>query len=152
MIVREGLEAVDFNIVQSWLTKTYWSPGISLERVAKAAQNSSLVVTAYIENQLIGYMRVVSDKTTFAWVCDVYVDETARGKGVAKAMVRFALAHPDHQGLRRWLLATKDAHGVYRDCGFEDLWEPERWMSFFPAGTPATKVIEVESPPVDGLN
>ena len=73
-------------------------------------------------------MRVISDRTTFAWLADVYVDAPHRGKGIGKAMVRYALDHSEHQGLRRWVLATKDAHGVYEECGFEPIPNPERWM------------------------
>ena len=76
----------------------------------------------------LGYCRAVSDRTTFGWLCDVFVSPSARGQGIAKAMVGYILEHPEHQGLRRWLLATKDAHGIYRECGFESLPMPERWM------------------------
>ena len=135
MIVRHGeyeiddsLERIDLERVYGWLTAAYWSPGVSREVVERAARHSSLVVGAYMNGVQVGYLRVVSDKATFAWVCDVYVDEVHRGRGLGRAMVRFALAHPEHQGLRRWLLATRSAHGVYQACGFEALDEPERWM------------------------
>jgi GNAT superfamily N-acetyltransferase len=81
-------------------------------------------------------LRVVSDNTTFAWVCDVIVDDAYRGRGVGRAMVRFAQQHPDLQGLRRWILATRDAHGVYADCGFEPIINPERWMIYIPNPVP----------------
>ena len=125
---------IDFPRVQTWLAQTYWSPGVGLERVKKAAIGSSLVVGAYLGEAQAGYLRVVSDKTTFAWVCDVYVDEAHRGRGLARAMVNFALEHPEHQGLRRWVLATRDAHGVYREIGFEPLPAPDRWMVYMPLG------------------
>jgi GNAT superfamily N-acetyltransferase len=75
---------------------------------------------------------VVSDKTTFAWVGDVFVDEAARGKGVARAMVRFLQEHPELQGLRRWMLATRDAHGVYEGLGFRVVDRPELLMHWRP--------------------
>jgi GNAT superfamily N-acetyltransferase len=131
-----AIERVQFARVHGWLTESYWSPGISFERVVHAAEGSSLVVSAYRGNEQVGYLRVVSDRTTFAWVCDVIVDEAHRGKGLARAMLNFALEHPDHQGLRRWILATKDAHGVYAACGFEPLKAPERWM--LRGGNPST--------------
>ena len=124
----EGLERVDFARVYGWLTNTYWSPGVSREKIERAARNSSFVVSAYVDGCQAGYLRVVSDRATFAWICDVYVDEAHRGRGIARAMVRHALAHPEHQGLRRWLLATADAHGVYAECGFRPIDNPERWM------------------------
>ena len=139
MIVRHGeyeidmdLKRVQFDRVHSWLSGSYWSPGISKERVEKAATHSALVVSAYRDGVQAGYLRVVSDQTTFAWVCDVFVDEAHRKQGVAKAMVNFAIAHPEFQGLRRWILATKDAHSVYAECGFAPVPFPERWMAHFP--------------------
>ena len=98
------------------------------EKVVNAAENSSLVVSAYKGDIQIGYLRVVSDRTSFAWVCDVFVTPKHRGKGIAKAMVNFALTHPDHQDMRRWLLATKDAHEIYATCGFEPIKAISRWM------------------------
>ena len=130
--IDDNQKRLDFERVRTWLASTYWSPGVTRERVEKAAKNSSLVVGAYQDEAQAGYLRIVSDKTTFAWVCDVFVDETHRGKGIAKAMLRYAQEHPEFQGLRRWVLATKDAHGVYAEVGFELIPNPERWMIWFP--------------------
>jgi GNAT superfamily N-acetyltransferase len=133
---------IDFERVHSWLTNTYWSPGIAEEKVERAAEGSSLVIGVYhrsdVENepdQQVGYLRVISDKATFAWIADVFVDEAHRGQKIASAMVRFALAHPEHQGLRRWVLATKDAQPVYAGVGFTPLPEPARWMIHLPEAT-----------------
>jgi GNAT superfamily N-acetyltransferase len=127
--IDDTLERIDLARVHGWLKTTYWSPGVSREIVERAARNSSLVIGAYLDSAQVAYMRIVSDRATFAWICDVFVDERHRGKGLARAMVSFALAHPQHQNLRRWLLATRDAHGVYRELGFETLPNPERWMA-----------------------
>jgi GNAT superfamily N-acetyltransferase len=124
----EGVDRVDFDTVHSWLTTAYWSEGIDRPSVERAARNSSLVVGAFDGDTQVAYLRVVSDRTRFAWLCDVFVAESHRGRGIAKAMVRYALDHPEHQSLRRWLLATRDAHGVYAECGFIPLPEPQRWM------------------------
>lgn len=126
--VDDSRARIDFAQVHGWLTTAYWSEGVSRDRVEKAAGGSSLVIGAYRGDQQVGYLRVVSDQTTFAWVCDVFVDPAHRGQGIAKAMVRFALEHPDHQGLRRWVLATRDAHPIYSAVGFTPLPSPERWM------------------------
>jgi len=130
---------IDFSRVHSWLTTSYWSPGITQEKVQRAAEGSSLVIGVYERNDgenatdpQVGYMRVISDKATFAWICDVFVDEAHRGQKIATAMVSFALAHPEHQGLRRWVLATLDAHPVYAGVGFTPLPEPARWMIHLP--------------------
>lgn len=131
---------VDFEAAQEMLTESYWSPGVTMERVKRAAAGSSLVVGAYAGERLVGYTRIVSDRATFAWVCDVIVHENHRGKGIGRAMVNFALEHPDHQGMRRWLLATRDAHGVYSALGFHPLEAPERWMICRGPGAPPDAV------------
>jgi GNAT superfamily N-acetyltransferase len=118
----------DFALVHDWLTQSYWSPGITPDLVERAADGSSLVVGAYFQAQQVGYLRVVSDRATFAWIADVFVDPAHRGKGVATAMLRFALEHPTLPNLRRWVLATHDAHDVYASVGFSPLPHPERFM------------------------
>ena len=135
MIVKHGdyeiddaPERIDLYRVHGWLASSYWSPGVPKETVERAARNSSMLVGAYFQSEQVGYMRVISDKATFAWLADVWVVEEHRGKGIAIAMVRFALQHPEHQGLRRWILATRDAHDVYRKAGCESITDPERWM------------------------
>src|SRR4051812_23585157 len=91
----DTLARVDFAAVHAWLTTTYWSPGISRERVELGAQNSSLVLGAYAPTgQQAGYLRVVSDRSRFAYVCDVFVGDAFRKRGLAKALVRFAMQHP----------------------------------------------------------
>ncbi len=119
---------MDFTVVHGWLTTSYWSPGISRDMVERGAENSAMVVGAYHDGVQVGYMRVISDTTRFAYICDVFVDDTHRGKGIAKAMVHFALMHPLFKGMQRWLLSTRDAHEVYSTVGFYPLPEPERWM------------------------
>jgi GNAT superfamily N-acetyltransferase len=119
---------VDAKRVHAWLATTYWSPGVSMEVVQRGLRGTSLVVGAYDAGQQVGIMRVISDKATFAWIADVFVDEAHRRRGIAGAMLRFTLGHPEFQGLRRWVLATKDAHKVYESVGFKPLPNPERWM------------------------
>ncbi|AIE86535.1 GNAT family N-acetyltransferase [Fimbriimonas ginsengisoli] len=126
--IHEGLDRIDFETVHGWLVNAYWSEGIDRATVERAARNSSLVIGAYDGDTQVGYMRVVSDRARFAWIADVYVAETHRKRGIAKQMLRYALSHPEHQGLRRWVLATRDAHPIYAECGFVPLPEPGRWM------------------------
>ena len=87
-----------------------------------------MIVGAYIDHLQVGFARVVSDRASFAYLCDVIVDPRHRGKGIGREMIRFALSDPEHQNLRKWLLATRDAHGVYARVGFSPLDHPERWM------------------------
>jgi GNAT superfamily N-acetyltransferase len=126
--VRIGPEHTDFAVVHALLAESYWSPGISREKVERAAANSSLVMNAFVDDRQVGYCRVVSDQTSFAWVADVIVDPVFQGRGVAQKMLQAALDHPGHQGLRRWVLATRDAHSLYEKFGFELIPNPERWM------------------------
>lgn len=108
----------DFERVTGWLASTYWWPGVERATVERAHRNSAVVVGAYGANGQAGGLRVVSDRTTFAWISDVFVDPAHRKKGLALAMVKFAQRHPDLQNLRRWMLATRDAHDVYKAAGF----------------------------------
>ena len=92
---------------------------------------NSLVFGVYEENRMIAMARVVTDYATFAWLCDVFVDEDYRGRGIGKWLMESILAHPELQGLRRWLLATRDAHGLYSQYGYSSLHNIERWMERF---------------------
>ena len=85
----------------------------------------------YEGQRQIGLARVVSDYAIFAYLCDVFIHEEYRGRGLGKWLIETVLSHPDLKGLRRWTLATRDAHGLYRQYGFEALTEPERWMEIF---------------------
>ena len=120
-------EEVDVAAAHSYLARSYWSPGIPFVTVAKAIANS-LCVATWHEDEQIGLARLVTDRATFAYLADVYVLEEHRGQGLAQAMVGWLQAHPELQGLRRWLLMTVDAHGVYERLGWTPLAHPERAM------------------------
>ena len=120
-------EEVDVAAAHSYLARSYWSPGIPFETVAKAIANS-LCVATWHEDEQIGLARLVTDRATFAYLADVYVLEEHRGQGRAQALVGWLQAHPELQGLRRWLLMTVDAHGVYERLGWTPLAHPERAM------------------------
>ena len=129
---------VDFDRVHAWLITTYWAAGRSRDRIERSARNSALVVGAYLNDLQVGFLRVVSDRVTFAWIADVYVDEAHRKQGLAKAMVRFALAHPDFHELKQWVLGTRDAHAVYAECRFVPHPMKENFMQLRPAGPDGT--------------
>jgi len=123
------------------LRDTYWSPGIPRDVVARACANSMCAIARDDSGHLIGFARVVTDKATFAWLCDVVVLSGKQGRGLGRELVRTFLDHPELQGLRRWLLGTKDAHGVYAPFGFTPLEAPERFMQIKnprPYGAPAS--------------
>ncbi|MEQ1517706.1 MAG: GNAT family N-acetyltransferase, partial [Usitatibacteraceae bacterium] len=104
-----------------------WARGISRETVERAVQHS-ICFSVLHENALIGFARVISDHATVAYVGDVFVLPAHRGKGISKWLMECIRAHPNLQGLRRWMLATADAHGLYAKCGFASLSAPDRWM------------------------
>jgi GNAT superfamily N-acetyltransferase len=121
---------VDVELVHRFLSEeAYWSRGISLEVVERALAGS-LCVGAYTESgEQVGFSRAVTDRATFAWIADVFVLQEHRGRGLGRAMVRALVEHPAHAGVRRFVLATADAHGVYRELGFEPLRAIERFMA-----------------------
>lgn len=119
---------LDIKAIQKFLsTESYWATGRSIERVQRSVDNS-LSFGVYRGDEQIGFARVVTDYATFAWLADVFVLEDSRGRGLAKWLVEIIIAHPQLQGFRRWVLATKDAHELYRRYGFRELHRPERWM------------------------
>jgi GNAT superfamily N-acetyltransferase len=120
---------LDLDLVHRWLSeKSYWAQGRSRDVVERSIEHS-LAFGAYLGDEQVGFARAVTDYTTFAWLCDVFVDEGHRGRGVGKLLVRSVTAHPELQGLRLMVLATRDAHGLYETHGgFHVMSAPERWM------------------------
>jgi GNAT superfamily N-acetyltransferase len=118
---------IDLAVVHEFLTHSYWAAGISREVVARSIENS-LCFGIYRDNQQAGFARVISDYATFAYLADVFVLEAFRGKGLSKWLMQCILEHPDLQGLRRWVLGTRDAHGLYAQFGFKPLHSPEIFM------------------------
>lgn len=119
---------IDFARVHGYLSRdAYWCKGVPTETLRRAIEHS-LCFSAFADDAQVGFARVVTDRATFAYLCDVFVLPEARGLGVSKAMMQAIDAHPDLQGLRRFILATADAHGLYAQYGFEPLSKPERFM------------------------
>ena len=118
---------LDVDAICDFLTRAYWALGRPRERTERAIANS-LVFGLYDGDRQIGLARVVSDYAVFAYLCDVFVHEDYRAQGLGKWLMETVMGHPDLQGLRRWTLATNDAHELYRQFGWEDLQSPEKWM------------------------
>ena len=118
---------LDLDVIHAFLANAYWSRRIPRAIVERAVRNS-LCFGAYAGAAQVGFARVVSDRATFAYLADVFVLEPHRGRGIAKLLMGAVLAHPELQGLRRWNLATHDAHGLYRQFGFVPLARPEIHM------------------------
>jgi GNAT superfamily N-acetyltransferase len=128
------LAEADLVVVHDYLnTKAYWSRGIPLATV-RAAAAQSLCFAGFHDETLVAFARVISDYATFANLVDVFVLPPYRGQGLARELLQSVLAHPQLQGLRRFTLATSDAHGLYAKFGFTPLARPERFMERYDAG------------------
>jgi GNAT superfamily N-acetyltransferase len=125
--ISTDLARIDLGTVHEFLTNSYWARGIPLETVQRSIENS-LCFGIYHGDRQIGFARVITDRATFAYLADVFVLPDYRGRGLSKWLMECIIAHPDLQGLRRWMLATQDAHGLYAQYGFSPLKAPERWM------------------------
>lgn len=117
----------DFEAIHAYLVRAYWSQGIPRKTMERAIANSLCFGLLHGKAQ-IGFARVVTDSATFAYLCDVYILEDYRGKGLGKWLMECVMSHPSLQGLRRFSLATRDAHGLYRQFGFRELSKPESAM------------------------
>ena len=120
---------MDLDVVHGFLTTCYWAAGITRERVVQSIAGS-IPFGLFEDGRQVGFARVISDHATFAWLADVFVLPEARGRGLGIWLVETILAHPDLQGLRRWSLATRDAHSLYARFGFVRLANPERMMEY----------------------
>jgi GNAT superfamily N-acetyltransferase len=121
-------ERLDPAAIHAYLTRSYWAEGISLELVARSLRNSLCFGLYAAQGQQLGFARVITDSATFAYLCDVYVLESVRGQGLGVWLVDTVMQHPALAGLRRFMLATRDAHSLYARQGFTPLKAPERIM------------------------
>ena len=122
-------ERIDVGRGHGWISReSYWARGVPYE-VFDRSVRGSLTVGAYdVAGEMAAMARVVTDRATFGWICDVFVAAEHRGKGLGKALMAYLAAHPDLQGFRRMHLATRDAHGLYAQFGFGPLTGADRWM------------------------
>jgi len=119
---------LQFDVIHDFLRTSYWSPAIPMDVVKRAAEGSIAFGIYKDSGEQVGYARVVSDCATFAYLGDVFVLDSERGKGLSKWLMTCILQLPELQGLRRWSLATRDAHGLYAQFGFTPLDTPETVM------------------------
>jgi GNAT superfamily N-acetyltransferase len=118
---------VDVSVVHEFLTNCYWAKGIPADTVRRSIENS-ICFGVYHGSQQVGFARIISDCATFAYLADVFVLPLYRGRGLSRWLMECVVGHPDLQGLRRWMLATQDAHGLYARYGFTAVKNPEIWM------------------------
>src|SRR6266436_4687892 len=115
------------DVIHRFLNTSYWAAGRSIETVQRSIENS-IPFGLYKGNQQAGFARVITDYATFAWIADVFILDSFRGQGLGRWLMEVIIGHPELQGFRRWVLATKDAHELYRKFGFNELKLPERSM------------------------
>ena len=118
---------IEATYVHHFLSHSYWAKDIPMETVQKSIEGS-LCFSVFYPNQQIGFARVITDEATFAYLADVFIDENFRGRGLSKWLMEIIVSYPSLQGLRRFLLATRDAHDLYKQFGFESLKNTDRWM------------------------
>ena len=126
-LIRTRQELLDIELVHDNIAHCYWARGIPRELCERSLRNS-LCFGIYVEGSQVGFARVVTDLATFAYLGDVFIVEHAQGNGYGKQLMTAILSHPDLQGLRRFCLATRDAHSLYERYGFRVIQEPESWM------------------------
>lgn len=124
---------LDLALVHRWLaTDAYWAIDRPVETVTTSVANSLCFGVYAPDGAQVGFARGVTDRATFAWLCDVYIDRAARGRGLGTWLAQTATTRLLSDGVRRVLLATADAHGVYAQAGFQPLRDPARWMEISP--------------------
>lgn len=134
-VVSTDPDRLDIDLIHSLLsTQAYWALGRSRETVERA-WNNSLPFGIYRDNRLLGFARVVTDYATFAWLADVFVLPEYRGLGLSKLLLEVVFSHPQLQGLRRWILATKDAQELYQRFGFQELNKSIYWLERIDSNT-----------------
>ena len=118
---------IDIDFIHSFLTQSYWAEGITKEIISRSIAGS-LCFGVFNKEKQVGFARMVTDEATFAYLADVFIAEDHRGKGLSKWLMEVIMSYPGLQGLRRILLATRDAHGLYAQFGFTPLAYTDRWM------------------------
>ena len=120
-------DKMDIELIHSFLNRSYWAEGISKESIRRSIEGA-LCFGVFENDKQVGFARMVTDRATFAYLADVFIIEEYRGLGLSKWLIEVILAHPDLQGLRRIMLATRDAHELYKKFGFTPLNNVDRWM------------------------
>lgn len=128
--ISNTLSPAEIDTAYRWIsTESYWAKGLPRAFFERSVANSVCFALRNAAGELRGFARVVTDKATFAYLCDVFICASTRGQGAGKALIGAIMEHPDLQDLRRWMLATRDAHGLYAQYGFSPLENPERLMA-----------------------
>jgi N-acetylglutamate synthase-like GNAT family acetyltransferase len=126
-VITTNKEKFDIDLIHSFLTRSYWAEGISKEIVQRSI-DGALCFGVFDNDKQVGFARMITDKATFAYLADVFIIEEYRDLGLSRWLMEVIMSHPDLQGLRRMMLATRDAHELYKKFGFTPLTNTDRWM------------------------
>lgn len=126
-VLSDDASKLNIDAICKFLSRAYWADKRPRDVIQKSIKHS-LTFGVYHGEKQIGFARVVTDRAVFAYLCDVFIDEDYRGHALGKWMLECILSHPELQGLKRWCLVTKDAHGFYKQFGFTELNDPTKWM------------------------
>jgi GNAT superfamily N-acetyltransferase len=129
-LVSDETSRLDLRVIHGFLRTAYWSAGVP-EDVVRRAVDNSLCFGLYEHDRQVGFARAITDRATYAYLADVFVLPSHRGRGLGRWLMECVMAHPDLQGLRRFSLVTRDAHALYRPFGFDALASPDRYMERF---------------------
>ena len=129
-LISDDSARLDIDSICDFLSRAYWADKRPRDVIEKSIKHS-LNFGMFDNEKQIGFARVVTDYSVFAYLCDVFIHEEYRGHALGKWMMECILSHPELQGLKRWCLLTKDAHGLYKQFGFTELENPSRWMEIF---------------------
>ncbi len=130
-LISTSRDGLDLDVVHSFLTNCYWAKGIPREVVVRSIEHALCFGIYDRSGAQVGFARVISDFATIAYVGDVFVLETHRGQGLGRWLMQCIMQHPTLQNLRRWILTTRDAHGLYAQVGFTPVKAPERFMELY---------------------
>ncbi len=128
--ITTNIDEMDFKVIYNFISTSYWAKGIP-EQTLKKAIDHSLCFAVLQGSSLVGFARMITDRATYAYLADVFIVESHRGQGLSKHLMDFMLSHLDLQGLRRIVLATRDAHGLYEKYGFAKLANPQTFMELW---------------------
>ncbi len=122
------VDEMNLQVIHEFLVNCYWSKGIPFSTLKRAIENSLSFGVLTHQGEQVAFARMITDRATYAYLADVFVIESHRGKGIAKWLMQTIMIHPDLQGLRRITLGTRDAHGLYEKVGFKPLAHPQIFM------------------------
>ena len=129
--ITTDVDEMNLQVIHEFLANSYWAKDIPFSTLKRAIENSMCFAVLTDQGEQVAFARMITDRTTYAYLADVFVVELQRGKGIAKWLVKTMMDHPDLQNLRRIMLATRDAHGLYEQVGFKSLANPQMFMELW---------------------